>query len=94
MMNADKTYRPKSLRKHPAFYEFCDKLFSLSTESNFLGNCFDYSERMPGELISGFFVGRADLQREASIGRKVVHGVIETIHIYVIANMVFDRVVG
>jgi len=50
------------------------------------GNCFDHSERTPGESGSGFFVGRARLKSEASIGRKL-NGVIGTSRIhYVIAR--------
>ncbi len=41
-----------------------DKLLSLSMESNFLGSCFDHSERQARVSFSGFFVGRAPLQRE------------------------------
>jgi hypothetical protein len=33
---------------------------------------------MPAEVESGFFVGQADLKREALIGKKKLDGVIET----------------
>jgi hypothetical protein len=67
---AGETYRTKSFGARLSFCEFCVTLLSLSTESKFLGTCFGNSRRTPGELISGFFVGRADLQREALIGKK------------------------
>lgn len=35
----------------------------LSTESEFLGNCFDHSERQARSQYSGFFVGRVCLQK-------------------------------
>jgi hypothetical protein len=35
----------------------------LSMRANFLGSCFDHSERMPDEIQSGFFVGRVCLKK-------------------------------
>jgi hypothetical protein len=70
MSDAGETYRSKSFLPPLSFCQLCVTLLSLSTESKFLGTCFGNSRRTPGELISGFFVGRADLQREALIGKK------------------------
>jgi hypothetical protein len=52
--------------------------------SKIFGNCFETPPVIPGRcehgplnVASGFFVGKADLQREALIGKKKFNGVIE-----------------
>jgi hypothetical protein len=57
---------------HKTFQNFGDLWYTHAAPigENYLGKCFGYSDRTPGELISGFFVGRAYLQREALIGKK------------------------